>query len=290
MGVRVLEQASGLVRAMGGPSVGGMRSPWARVAILTVVGLAITAIVLQMFVGFAFLNWGATDWGGDFRFYTDASRRWLEGGGFYLQRQLHGLYETQMGDVLYPPTTLYFFIPFLVLPAQLWWILAIGLLAFVVWSWRPAPWAIALTLVCLATPNLVNMYFRGSPGIMVAALVAAALRWKWPGALILLKPSVLPFALIGIRSWGWWIVAGALVLLTLPLLSLIPDWLHAVFDSRGADGLLYSLRDVPLLLVPVFAYLGRTRNPKLSALLQRRYGSSSRSVDGLTRRQDAPTG
>ena len=97
--------------------------------------------------------------------------------------------------------------------------------------------------------------------IVFAALVAAALRWKWPGALILLKPSILPFALIGIRTRGWWITAGILLVLTLPLIPLIPDWLRAVVDARGPDGWLYSVKDLPLLMVPVIAYLGRTRDP-----------------------------
>jgi hypothetical protein len=242
--------------------VSPLRVRLARVATLTVLGLAILAIVVQLFVGFAFLNWGASDWGGDFRGYLDASQGWLNGNGFYLSRQLQGPYETQLGDVLYPPTTLYVFIPFLFLPAQSWWILAIVPLIYVIWSWRPALWAVALMLACLAYPNLANMYFRGSPVIVIAALVAAALRWHWPGALILLKPSVLPFALIGIRTRGWWVTAGLLVILTLPLLALIPDWLQAVIDSRGYGGLLYGGRDLPLLMVPVLAYLGRTRHPE----------------------------
>lgn len=232
----------------------------ARVIILTVIGLAVLALVGQLVVGFAFLNWGATDWGGDLRAYVEASRMWLHGDGFYLTRQLHGPYQTELGDVLYPPTVLYVFLPFIVLPAQLWWVLGVGLLAYVVWLWRPALWAVALILVCLAYPNNAITIFRGAPVIVVSALVGAALRWKWPGALILLKPSILPFALIGIRSRGWWLTAALLVILTLPLLSLVPDWLHAVIDSRGYGGLLYSARDLPLLMIPVFAYLGRTRS------------------------------
>lgn len=249
---------------IGDVPAGPPRLRLARVVILTVLGLAVLAIVVQLIVGFAFLNWGATDWGYDFRGYVDASRRWLHGDGFYLPRQLQGSYETELGDVLYPPTALYVFLPFLLLPAQLWWVIAIGLLAYLIWSWRPALWAVALMLACLAYPNLVNVYFQGSPVIVVAALVGAALRWKWPGALILLKPSLLPFGLIGIRTRGWWLTAGLLVILTLPLLSLIPDWLHAVFDSRGYGGLLYSARDLPLLMVPVLAYLGRTSDPGTS--------------------------
>jgi len=233
----------------------------ARIATLTVMGVAILAIVAQLLIGFPYSNLGGTDWGADLRGYVEASRSSLAGDGFYLPRQLHGPYAIELGDVLYPPTVLYLFIPFLVLPYQLWWVLAVGLLCYVVWSWRPTLWAVASILVCLAFPNQPVLYFRGAPVILFAALVAAALRWKWPGALILLKPSILPFALIGIRTRGWWITAGILLVLTLPLIPLIPDWLRAVVDARGPDGWLYSVKDLPLLMVPVIGYLGRTRNP-----------------------------
>ncbi len=204
-----------------------------RILTLTVMGLAILAIVTQLVIGFAYLNWGGTDWGGDLRGYLDATRSWLNGDGFYLPRQLQGPYPTELGDVLYPPTALYFLLPFTVLPPQLWWVLAIGLLGYLVWAWRPRMWAVALMLVCLAFPNQAIVYFRGAPVIVITALVAAALRWKWPGALILLKPSILPFALIGIRTRGWWITAGLLVILTLPLLPLVPVWIQTVVDARG---------------------------------------------------------
>ena len=241
--------------------------PWnrvARTATFAVIGVAILALVAQLVIGFPYTDLGGTDWGADLRGYVEASRSWVAGHGFYLQRQLHGPYPIELGDVLYPPTALYLFIPFLVLPYQLWWVLAVGLLGYVVWSWRPALWAVAAILVCLAFPDQPVLYFRGAPVIVFAALVAAALRWKWPGALILLKPSILPFALIGIRTRGWWITAGILVVLTLPVIPLIPDWLRAVFDARGPDGWLYSVKDLPLLMVPVIAYLGRTRNPHVT--------------------------
>src|SRR4051794_36655796 len=257
-----------------GPTAGGLTGvPWNRVArggTLAVIGLAILAIVAQLLLGLPYANLGGTDWGADLRGYVEASRSWLAGDGFYLPRQLNGPYPIELGDVLYPPTTLYLFIPFLVLPYQLWWVLAVGLLGFVVWSWRPALWAVAAILVCLAFPNQPVLYFRGAPVIVFAALVAAALRWKWPGALILLKPSILPFVLIGIRTRGWWITVGVLLVLTLPLIPLIPDWLRAVVDARGPEGWLYSVKDLPLLMVPVIAYLGRTRDPHLAIAHSRR--------------------
>jgi len=51
---------------------------------------------------------------------------------------------------------------------------------------------------------------------------------------------------------------------------LIPDWLRAVTDARGPDGWLYSVKDLPLLMIPVVAYLGRTRNPHLTTAHTRR--------------------
>jgi hypothetical protein len=234
------------------------------------MGVAIIAIVAQLWIGFPYTNLAGTDWGADLRGYVDASRSWLAGDGFYLPRQLHGPYPIELGDVLYPPTALYLFVPFLVLPYQLWWVLAVGLLGYVVWAWRPALWAVASILVCLAFPDQPVLYFRGAPVIVFAALVAAALRWKWPGALILLKPSILPFALIGIRTRGWWVAAAILLVLTLPVIPLIPDWLRAVVDARGPEGWLYSVKDLPLLMVPVIAYLGRTRDPKLTIARSRR--------------------
>jgi hypothetical protein len=241
--------------------------PWdrvARIATFAVMAVAILALVAQVLAEFPYTNLGGADWGADLRGYVEASRSWVAGHGFYLQRQLHGPYPIELGDVLYPPTALYLFIPFLVLPYQLWWVLAVGLLSYVIWSWRPALWAVASILVCLAFPDQPVLYFRGAPVIVFAALVAAALRWKWPGALILLKPSILPFALIGIRTRGWRITAGILLVLTLPVILLIPDWLRAVLDARGPDGWLYSVKDLPLLMVPVIAYLGRTRNPQVT--------------------------
>jgi hypothetical protein len=103
------------------------------------------------------------------------------------------------------------------------------------------------------------MLVRGTPTIWLVAAVAAGLRWGWPGALVLLKPSLLPFALIGIRSRGWWITIGALALATLPLIGMVPDWLAAITDGQGKSGLLYSAKDLPIVLIPFFAWLGRTR-------------------------------
>ena len=52
----------------------------------------------------------------------DITRNWVDTGEFYLPHQLAGPYQVQtLVDVLYPPIALYLFVPFLVLPAVLWW-------------------------------------------------------------------------------------------------------------------------------------------------------------------------
>ncbi len=186
----------------------------------------------------------------------NGTQRWMNGGQFYLDRQLHGPYEIMEGDLLYPPTALWLFVPLSFLPAVLWWLIPIGFVAWSIWDWRPTVWSWPIMALCLAWPNTTIAFVTGYPGLWLAAAIAAGLRWGWPGAMVLLKPSLLPFALIGIRTRGWWLMSAALVLMTLPLLAMIPDWLHAVFDGRGWGGYLYSLREVPLMLLPVVARLG----------------------------------
>jgi hypothetical protein len=209
-------------------------------------------------IGFSAKAWG-DDIGGDFFGYLAAARTWLETGAFYLPRQLHGAYQIEIGDVLYPPTVLWLLVPFTVLPAVAWWAIPLGITAVVIRGWRPSVYWWPLMAAGFAFPDSPYMIVRGTPTIWLVAGVAAALRWRWPGALVLLKPSLLPFALIGIRSRGWWIAVGVLALATLPLLGLVPNWLAAVLDGQGKSGLLYSAKDLPIVSIPVFAWLGRTR-------------------------------
>lgn len=91
-------------------------------------------------------------------------------------------------------------------------------------------------------------------------MIAAGLRWRWPGALVLLKPSLLPFALLGICTRGWWVAVTGLLLLTLPVLAMIPDWLRAVFDAQGSGGRLHSANELPLMMIPILAWLGSRRS------------------------------
>ncbi len=233
---------------------------WARVALLSSTGLLLVAGLVELYVAFTVNNWAAAI-ASDWHIYARASQRWLAGGGFYLPHQLAGPYQITLGDVLYPPTALYLFLPMSFLPDVVWYAIPILVTAWIVQGWRPRLLAWPLMAASLAYPQSLALIRSGNPDLWIVATIAAGLRFSWPGAFVLLKPSLLPFALAGIRSRGWWISAGILGFLTLPLLPLAVDWLRAVSDGYGwgGGGLLYSLLDLPFALLPVWAWLGRRK-------------------------------
>ena len=106
----------------------------------------------------------------------------------------------------------------------------------------------------------ISLVYAGyaNPTIWIVAFVGLALRFAWPGALILLKPSLFPFALIGIRSRGWWLCALVLAIASLPFLAETLIYPMVILDTQGG-GLLYSALGIPLMLVPIVVWLGRTR-------------------------------
>lgn len=196
-------------------------------------------------------------WFNDLQVYRDATARLLAGDGWYLQRQLGGPYQIQFGDVLYPPATAWFFMPWLVLPAWTFSAVPLGIVAWFVGTARPAAWTWPVMALCLVFPVTLVYIAYANPTIWIAAFVALGLRFAWPGVLVLLKPSLAPFALIGIRSRGWWIGMVLLGLASLPFLAQTLDYPRILLDSRGSS-LLYSGTSVPILALPIVAWLGRT--------------------------------
>ncbi len=202
---------------------------------------------------------GAGDLGVDFRFYRDAAVRWIQEGTFYLPHQLAGPYEVAtLVDVIYPPSALLLFVPFTVVPAVLWWAIPITVLGYVIGSWRPSLWALPAMIILLMWVRAFGAFLWGNTDMWMAAAIAAGLRWGWPAALILIKPSILPFVLVGVRRRSFWIVAIVASGVSIGLFW--PRWLDYVQVLRNMvprpD---YSLGSVTLLLVPVVAWL--TRRP-----------------------------
>lgn len=220
--------------------------------------LAIVAIAIVLFPIADFLNAAAkpnfNGYGAiDFDLYLNATRRWLAGGSFYEPYQLAGPYPIRMGDVLYPPNVLLLLIPFTVLPAMLWWAIPLGITAWAVWKLQPAPVSWPFIAFCLFWPPFVARTVAGNPIMWALAFLALGCLYKWPAALVLIKPSLFPFALIGIRSRSWWIALAAGVLISLPFAGMWIDWMVVLVNSTEG-GLLYSLQDLPILLLPIIAW------------------------------------
>jgi hypothetical protein len=188
--------------------------------------------------------------------YVGAAERWLDGGYFYLPYQLAGPYPVIAGDVLYPPIALWLFVPFTVLPAALWWAIPLGVTAWVVWRLQPAPPTWPLLALCAAVPPTVVKVGTGNPVIWAMAAMAIGVMTAGPAVFALIKPSLFPFALWGVRQRRWWAWLAAFVVLSLPFGSMWADWLTALLNSRGG-GFLYSIQEAPMLALPVIAWLGR---------------------------------
>jgi hypothetical protein len=191
----------------------------------------------------------------DYIFFRDLGARWLAGGPYYLPHQLAGPYDVElMVDTLYPPAALLLFVPLAFTPAILWWIIPIAVVGYVIWSYRPSPPAVFAMACLMLWPRSVGPFIYGGTDMWVTAGVAAGLRWGWPAALIALKPSFLPLAIVGVRHRSFWVAAAVLALITLPMLG---DYITAMRNLHISAE--YSLGALPLMFVPIVAWLGRTR-------------------------------
>ncbi len=205
--------------------------------------------------------------GVDYQLYLDAATRWLHGGSFYEPYQLAGPYQISAGDILYPPVALWLYGPFAWLAgflpgaaAAAWWLIPLGIVALVVAALRPRPAAWPLIALCLANPTTLLKIWTGNPVIwsMAAMALAVVTASRFAAPFVLLKPSLAPFALFGIRQRSWWLGAVAFVLLSVPFGAMWADWITTVRDSQGG-GLLYSSLEIPMLLLPLAGWWGRTR-------------------------------
>ena len=197
--------------------------------------------------------------GVDYRLYIDSATRWLSGGPYFEPYQLAGPYQISAGDILYPPVSLLLFVPFTFLPAVLWWLLPAAAVGWSIARLRPKPLVWPLLALCAAWPPTLVKIVTGNPVIWAVAAMALGVVYAWPSVLVLIKPSLFPFALFGIRRKAWWLALGVFVLVSLPFGSLWIDWIHSVLNSQGG-GLAYSSLEIPMLAFPIIAWLGRTRS------------------------------
>jgi hypothetical protein len=226
-----------------------------------------TGLVLLLVAWVNAATWAGYDpssWlGVDFRLFREFGSRWLETGSMYLPSQsapysVWWTYDVATTPSLYPPLMGPLFGLLALIPtplaAALWWGVPVAVVVWVLARWRPAPWTWPLMALCFLHPMSPIAFLVGSSTMWAMALVALGLIYRWPAALLLLKPTLLPFALIGVRDRRWWIVAGVVAVTTIA-----SPYLTVVANGTDSGGFLYSLPQYPLLLLPVVAWLGRSR-------------------------------
>ena len=223
------------------------------------LGLVVaTGLILAVAFVIAGLTWdtvaSANRAGADFQLYVDASRGVLAGHGLYPAHQLAGPYDLADGDILYPPPIVLLMLPFTILPAILFWIIPLGIIVVVVVRHRPAAWSWPVLALALAYPVTSLKVVHGNPTMWIVAAIALGTVTAGPAVFVMLKPTLAPFALIGVSRRRWWLALGIAIVVAAFFAPLWPDYLTVLGNARGR-GVLYSLDEVPFALVPVIAWI-----------------------------------
>jgi hypothetical protein len=195
-------------------------------------------------------------WGVDITHYLDGARRWLETGTPYLASEVAGPFEYQPQTFMHPPIALLLFVPFLWLPIVLWWLVPLAVTLAIVVACRPAPWTWPLLALAAAYPRFHAALIVGNSDLWVLAGIAAGLVLGWPALVIVVKPTLLFLAAAGVRHRSWWLGWVVVAVMCVPFGTLWSDWIAVVVNSPG--DWTYSLHNVPYLLAPLIAWLGRT--------------------------------
>ena len=233
------------------------RTDWAGAIVrsLALVLLAGAGIRLISLLGDPF---GERFLANDLNGYLAGARRFLDTGSPYLSEQLTGSWRLLPDSFIHPPAAVHLFVPFLVLPAVLWWLIPIGLTAASIVRMRPAAWSWPVMAACLLWPRTAGTLIAGNTDMWISAALGVTLAWSIPvSVLLLLKPSYLPLAIAGMRWRSWWIASVIVAAACLPFGTL---WFDYVAVIRGAPiEPSYSLLNVPYVAIPLIAWVGRTR-------------------------------
>jgi hypothetical protein len=226
-----------------------------RAVLATIFGLEL------LWCGFVFVNQALSNpaFGLDYRWHVDAARRLLDTGTPYWPWQIAGPYEISDGAILYPPTAFLLFIPFIWLPAFLWWALPIAILAVGMAVHRPPLWAWVVIGAILSFEKSLNVFVFGNPSMWIVAAIAAGTVLWWPFIFVVAKPTFAPIALLGIRHRSWWIAAVILAIASIPFGRVWLDWFAVVGNSNVS--LIYNLPTLPKMLAPLVAWLTGARRP-----------------------------
>jgi hypothetical protein len=230
-----------------------------RIAILTVTGVLLVFAALEFVFLWRYIG-AQNAIGTDHGFFVSIARRWLDTGEFYLPHQLAGPYVSQTNvDVLYPPIALLLFVPFVWIPFPFWWAIPAVVLGAVLWRLRPAMWTWPIMAALVAWPRFPSRLIYGNTDMWLLAAIAAGVIVGWTAVFVLIKPSLAVFALVGVRRRSWWLAAAFLAVVSLLMVELWSEYVTAMRNL--AVDLTYSLVDVPPMLIPIVAWLGRTDRP-----------------------------
>lgn len=233
-----------------------LRPPRVGASGLVVAACQAVFLLLWLYIALAVANVFGDHRSIDWELYHDAAARWVGGGPWYQPHQVAGPYvpEGSAGDVMYPPVLLWLLAPFVWLPAQLWWAIPMLVMAWGLWTYRPAWWAWLPILAILFWIPTMQHYLYGNPVMWAVAFLWLGLRWSGVAVLVLLKPVLFPFALWGANRRRWWIALGLLALASLPFGAMNLDYVAVVLNARNTS---YLWLSVPIMLVPLIAWLGR---------------------------------
>lgn len=241
------------------------RKPFAASSTLAIVAVAVVTNLL------AWRGYDIGPWlGVDFHLFREFGQRWLETGSMYLPAQFAGPYSVWWSSSFDPATTPAIYPPpmgpvfgvlaLLPLPVAVvaWWGIPAAVLGWALVRWRPAPWTWPLLALPWVHPQYGIVVITGNTNLWAMALVALGLVYRWPAALVLVKPTLAPFALVGVRDRRWWLVAAVIGIWTVA-----GGYLTVIANGTDSGGFLYSLPVYPLLLLPVVAWLGRDHDRRV---------------------------
>lgn len=228
--------------------------------VLLVAGGAAVAVSLSMWLTAMRAGFWLPPIGVDFDTYLNAAGHWAQTGEWYRPYQLEGPYDVWgfqhgSGPILYPPTAILLYLPFQVIPHPLYWLVPLVGTAAIVVSHRP-PWQAWPLIVGLAIyPGaVINTAWNGNIVMWGLFFVALATRWPFFGSWVLLKPTLAPFALVGIWRRQWWLGLGVLALASLPFAYLFADYVTVLRNAQTADGIVFYATAWLVMLIPLIAW------------------------------------
>lgn len=226
-------------------------------------GLTILLLVIAIWGLWRWWTYSMPDYPSlDLGHYLDATRRWLVTGTPYLPHEVAGPYEHYSPlTFLHPPITLYLFLPFLYVPAPLFWIIPLGIVAILVVAWRPHHLVWPLLALSLCTDGFRNAFVTGNTDLWMLMAVAAGLGWAWPAVVAVIKPTFAPIALLALRRRSGQIALVIVVVAAVPMGNLWIEWWHVI--QNGPGGLWYSLPNYLWVAAPALAWVFRTADLSL---------------------------